>query len=172
MSNKNNSRARKKLKEIFGDGCFLERMGVRKIKGVRKIDRMITYHHLRKRSDGGRATPENGANLAWENHQWLHSLPEAEQEQLNQEIRKWKLNFLTMQGNGEIYAASQMNFADLTKDENCIIINLEKTTPEQYQELFNQKEENKIKQKFNRSKTKKDTQNLINEELYEEELEL
>lgn len=172
MSNKNNSKARRKLREIFGDGCFLERMGVRKIKGVRKLDRMITYHHLKKKSKGGRATVENGANLAWENHQWLHSLPEAEQDFLNREIRKWKLNFVTMQGNGEVYAASQMNFTDLTKDENCIIISLEKTTPEQYQELFNQKEENEIKQKFNRSKTKRNTRRIIDEALNEREFEL
>ena len=50
---KKNSKARKALKRIYGDGCFIERMGIRTITGYRKIDRMITFHHLKKKSKGG-----------------------------------------------------------------------------------------------------------------------
>lgn len=169
---KKNSKMRKRLKQIYGDGCFLERMGVRTIKGIKPMDRMITYHHLRKKSKGGKATIENGANLAWENHEWLHSLPEEHQEKINDQIRGWKANFVTMKGNGEILASAQMDFPNLTKEEDCIIIELQNTTPEQYQELQKQKEIREKKQKFNRSNEKRKLRKIVNELLEEGEIEL
>lgn len=171
---KKNSKARKQLKKIFGDGCFIERMGLREIKGYRTIDRMITYHHIKKKSEGGRATVENGANLAWENHQWLHSLPEEEQDRVNEMIQNWKLAFVEMKGSGKVIQTgtidSKLDFSDLTSDEDCIIIKLEETTKEQFEELQRQKENKR--QKFNRSKIKRETKKLINEIIDEEEIEL
>ena len=51
---KKNSKARKALKRIYGDGCFVERAGIRKITGYKKDAHMITYHHLRHQSEGGK----------------------------------------------------------------------------------------------------------------------
>ena len=99
---KKNSKARKALKRIYGDGCFVERAGIRKITGYKKDAHMITYHHLRHQSEGGKATVENGANVALENHEWLHTLPREEEEKVNDAIREWKANFLIMKGSGEI----------------------------------------------------------------------
>ena len=56
MSNK---KARQALEKICGKGCMMERAGIRKIKGIKKQDRQITYHHLRPKRLGGQATIEN-----------------------------------------------------------------------------------------------------------------
>lgn len=168
MSNKN-SKARKKLEKIYGKGCFMERAGIRKITGFRKDAYIMTYHHMRHVSEGGKATIENGANLALENHKFLHSLPREEEEKINNEIRRWKANFISM-NNGKVEDSASLEFPDLTNDENCIIIKLEKTTKAQYEELQRQKQQRK--QQFNRSKIKRETQQMIDDELYGEEYEL
>ena len=168
MSSKN-SKARKKLEKIYGKGCFMERAGIRKITGFKKDAYIMTYHHMRHVSEGGKATVENGANLALENHEFLHSLPREEEEKINNEIRRWKANFILM-NNGKVENSASLEFPDLTNDENCIIIKLEKTTKAQYEELQGQKQQRK--QQFNRSKIKRETQQMIDDELYGEEYEL
>ncbi len=168
MAKKKNRRMRKELERIFGKGCFMERAGIRKIKGVRKDARMMTYHHLKHKSEGGKVTVENGANLYLENHQFLHSLPRGEEERINNQIRRWKANFLALRGLSEITDSASLDFPDLTKDEDCVIIELENNTEEQ------EKLRKRIKkqQKFNRAQTKREMQKLIDEELYGEEFEL
>lgn len=168
MSSKN-SKARKKLEKIYGKGCFMERAGIRKITGFKKDAYIMTYHHMRHVSEGGKATVENGANLALENHEFLHSLPREEEEKINNEIRRWKANFILM-NNGKVENRASLEFPDLTNDENCIIIKLEETTKAQYEELQRQKQQRK--QQFNRSKIKRETQQMIDDELYGEEYEL
>lgn len=166
---KKNSKARKMLERIYGKGCFMERAGIREVKGLRKDAHQMTYHHLRHQSEGGKATVDNGANLKLENHQFLHTLSRADEEKINNQIRQWKMNFLIMKGDGEIQDSGSIELPDLTKSENCIIIELEKTTEEQLLQLQQQR---KAKQKFNRSKVKQETQKLIDEELYGEDYEL
>ena len=168
MSSKN-SKARKKLEKIYGKGCFMERAGIREITGFRKDAHIMTYHHMRHVSEGGKATIENGANLALENHKFLHSLPREEEEKINNQIRKWKANFLIM-NNGKVENSGSLEFPDLTNEENCIIIKLEETTKAQYEELQKQKQQRK--QQFNRSKIKRETQQMVDDELYGEEYEL
>lgn len=60
MSNK---KARQELERIYGKGCMMEKAGIRKIKGIKKQDRQITYHHLRPKHLGGQATVENRSKL-------------------------------------------------------------------------------------------------------------
>lgn len=167
---KSNKKARQALEQIYGKGCFIERMGIRSIAGAKTIDKQITYHHLRKKEHGGDASVENGANLAWGNHKWLHSLPPKEQAALNDEIRAWKINFLVMNGKGEIQDSGQVTFPSLTSADDCIIIKAEDTTKEQYEELQKQKEQRK--QKFNRAQVKREWNKRIEEELDELDLDL
>ena len=61
MSNK---KARQALERIYGKGCMMEKAGIRKIAGVKKQDRQITYHHLRPKHLGGQATVENRCELS------------------------------------------------------------------------------------------------------------
>ena len=111
-----NKTVRKLLKLIYGEGCFMERAGIRKItpqeevimkktiKGFKTLDRTITYHHLKARENGGETTIENGANLARYNHSWLHEQSKEKQEEVNNQLREFKnsINFakltLTEQG--------------------------------------------------------------------------
>lgn len=166
---KKNSKARKALKKIYGDGCFVERAGIRKVVGYKKDAHMLTYHHLRHQSEGGRATKENGANVALENHEWLHSLPREEEEEVNNAIREWKINFLAGH-NMQIDDSGTFKVTDLTKDEDCVIIKAYDTTKEQQEQLEKQKQ--KRKPKFNRSKVKREMQEEINEAIEYGEIEL
>lgn len=61
MSNK---KARQELEKIYGKGCMMEKAGIRKIKGIKKQDKQITYHHLRPKHLGGQATVENRGELS------------------------------------------------------------------------------------------------------------
>lgn len=93
---KGNKQARKHLERLYGKGCFIEKMGIRFVDKHDEAGRRITFHHLTERSKGGRSTVENGANLAWANHQWLHQLPPIQREELNNRIRQWKYEYLIL----------------------------------------------------------------------------
>ena len=125
---KNNRSAKKELERIYGKGCFFERAhiaerieamgGIRtfkifiqekKFKG-KPISHQITYHHLKHRSEGGKATVENGANVEEVAHQYLHSLPRDQEEVINNMLREFKLNCVMMTGNGQIQEAKSISF--------------------------------------------------------------
>lgn len=50
----------------------------------------MTYHHLKKKSEGGKATLENGALLCRSCHDWLEQLSRTEREKVNNELRRYK----------------------------------------------------------------------------------
>ena len=119
-----NSQAKKELQRIFGDGCFMERAGIRTVKGFKKTAHSITYHHLKHRSEGGETTVDNGANLAKENHEFLHSLSRAKEEIINNRIRRWKANFLAIQ-NGEVVDAASLELENFENEDSYITIDLQ-----------------------------------------------
>lgn len=164
-----NSEAKKELEKIYGKGCFMERAGIRTIKGYRKNSRLLTYHHLRHRSENGATDIDNGAILAVENHEVLHTLPRDEEEVVNNMIRKWKINCIALQ-DGEVTDSMSKDFPDWTEEEEYMIIKLEKNTKEQLKKLYHKKE--KEKRKFNRTKMKQETRQFIKEELEDKDLEL
>lgn len=102
---KGNKRAKNKLIQQYGQICMIEEAGIRKIpvserkkiKGYKKSDDQITFHHLIPRRKGGQATPENGALVKDYNHRWLERLPSREREQVNDRLRDFKLNYSGMQ---------------------------------------------------------------------------
>lgn len=129
-----NQRAKAKLMKQFGKICMVEESGIRripkavrmKIKGYKKTDDMITFHHLVPRRKGGKATPENGALVKDYNHRWLESLPSEDRERVNDKLREYKLNFsqisvgekgLQVEQNGSI----QLDFGGIDNGD-CIII--------------------------------------------------
>lgn len=101
MSNK---KARQALERIYGKGCMMERAGIRKIVGVKKQDRQITYHHLRPKRLGGQATVENGANLAKYNHEWLEKLSVQQREKINEKLRAYKASVIEFNTDGVVQA--------------------------------------------------------------------
>lgn len=114
MSNDNRS-ARLALASIFGSGCmfkkshaeqYVEKLGTIKTykkykeekhytsKKVKCLENMMTLHHLKHKSEGGRATIQNGAIINELAHRYLHSLPRSQEEIINDYIREWKrLNY-------------------------------------------------------------------------------
>lgn len=97
-----NSSARKRLQRVFGKICFIEELGIRnipmeerrKIKGYNKYQDKITYHHIKEKSKGGKATFENGALIKGYNHSWFHTLSEADKQKINNAMLEFKVAFM------------------------------------------------------------------------------
>ena len=95
MSNK---KARKKLIKLYGAECFIEKLHLRTdteprqytSKGQYKRMKQLTYHHIREKQYGGKATVENGAILSEENHIWFNEQRKESQKQMNELFQKYK----------------------------------------------------------------------------------
>lgn len=94
-----NKKVKEQMVRIFGKECFIEKLRLRdtsgltyKSKGQYKRMKSLTYHHIRMKSKGGKATIENGAILSVENHQWFHKQPREEQERMNKMFQQYKQN--------------------------------------------------------------------------------
>lgn len=190
-----NRSAKKELERLYGKGCFfhrahcaerIEAMGgirtfkkfvqERKFKGL-PISHQITFHHLKHKADGGKATASNGANIEEIAHQYMHSLPREQEEIVNNMLREFKLNCVVMTGNGEVQEAKSISF-DLGEDvlEIPLYDNDEKHNPEIARQQAAEREakrhtdEYKKKKKYERLKNptramkKKELQQMIEEE--------
>lgn len=164
MSNGNKG-ARRKLERVFGKKCMIEAAGIRyipveqrrKIKGYTTSQEKLTYHHIRERSKGGKATFENGALLKGYNHVWIHQLPSKEREEVNKRLQAYKLNMIRMMGNGDI-TDSQSVTLDFNLDEkDCIVIPVYETTDKDLKKLKSKRR----KEEFSRAKEKRKFQNKI-----------
>lgn len=163
-----NKTARKFLEKRYGKGCFMERAGIReitpeeerklkKIKGYKKLDRRMSYHHIEEKHLGGKATVENGANLAVYNHEWLHRQPPEVKDEINKKLQDFKMAI----DMARLYIGDDsIEFEKLGRLDfdfsDCITIKLYDDTEEDI----------KKRNKFNRAKVKRETQNMIEDELY------
>lgn len=110
MGNQNRS-ARIMLARIYGSGCmfkksgaerYVEKLGTIKTykrykeerrytsKKIKALESLMTYHHLKHKSNGGKPTIENGAILSALVHQYIHSLPRNQEELINDYLREYK----------------------------------------------------------------------------------
>ena len=95
MSNK---KAKERLIQLYGAECFIEKLHLRvdeeprryTSKGQYKRMKQLTYHHIRERQHGGKATVENGALLSAENHEWFNKQSKEAQRQMNELFQKYK----------------------------------------------------------------------------------
>lgn len=95
MSNK---RAKEKLIRLYGAECFIEKLQLRKdteprrytSKGQRKRMKQLTYHHIKEKQYGGKATIANGALLSEENHIWFNEQSKEAQKQMNELFQQYK----------------------------------------------------------------------------------
>lgn len=95
MSNK---RAKERLIELYGAECFIEKLHLRvdteprryTSKGQYKRMKQLTFHHIRERQHGGKATVANGALLSAENHEWFNKQSKESQKQMNELFQKYK----------------------------------------------------------------------------------
>ena len=95
MSNK---QAKEKLIRLYGAECFIEKLQLRKdteprrytSKGQRKRMKQLTYHHIKEKQYGGKATIANGALLSEENHIWFNEQSKEAQRQMNEMFQQYK----------------------------------------------------------------------------------
>lgn len=156
-----NKSVRKRLEKIYGRICMIEEAGIRyipiekrkTIRGYRREQDEITYHHIKEKHLGGKATVENGALIKRYNHDWLHSLPDEQKEAVNKELIHFKLKMLNTTEDGII----ETDITDIPLEFNlddCIIIPVY---------------DNQKKPKFNRAKVKREFKRKVDE--YYNELE-
>ena len=105
--------------------------------------KQLTYHHIKKKKDGGKATVENGALLSAENHQWFHQQNSQSQEYMNTMFQEYKkqVDECTVVFVDELDLPFEIKAMDFSIDERG---------------------------KFNRAKEKRKTQKII-DEYYDQE---
>lgn len=184
MSKNKNRQIRQQLTRLYGEGCFFERAHIaekiEKMGGIKtykkflqekrytgkKIVNQISMHHLCHRSEGGSTTVYNGANVSTVAHQYLHSLPRDQEEIINNELRRFKYNIDMVRmsiGDQQVYF-DKINLPDSAFNvEDTLTIALE-------DDLEIEDDTLKKKPKFNRAKTKREFQKMIEES--EGELEI
>lgn len=166
MSSKKNRRARLEIESRYGKGCMLEkvqdkieRTGIKtyrqyisevKFSGpkVEQLRKLMTYHHLKHKSDGGPATVENGAEVSALGQMYIHSLPRHQEEIVNNMLRDYKYQI-----DSGRYEKIGIEFVDELK--LGYVVNTAEIIPER---------DLKRKQKFSRSKVKEETRRLVEEE--------
>lgn len=178
MSSKKNQKIKRKLKSMYGNGCFFDRAHIaerieamggiktfkvfveeRRFKG-KTISYQLTVHHLRHRSEGGETTVENCANVAEIAHQYAHSLDREDEEIVNNMLREFKINFVTMQGNGEILDSGSFKPEPASE---YIVIPVYNNTPEQEAERKKKAKAKRLKNPT-RAMKKQELKRLIEEE--------
>jgi len=114
-----NKRIREKVEQIYGKGCMFKKAGIEgRIERIRSIktykryiaekrytskkikhyESIMSYHHLKHKSDGGGKSVENGAVINSLAHSYLHSLPRHHEEIINNMLRQYKINVAVMKG--------------------------------------------------------------------------
>ena len=148
----NNKKAKEELIRRYGAECFIEKLKLRKDtepkrykgKGQMKRMRQLTYHHIRMKKDGGRATVENGALLSAENHAWFHKQSPRDQAIMNEMFQEYKRQ----------YQECQIVFVD------------ELELPFEVKTMEFHIDERELKRtKYNRAKEKREFQKRVDEEL-------
>ncbi len=164
-----NKTGKKLLEKRYGKGCFMERAGIREItpeqeaeykrtiRGFKKLDRTITYHHIREKRNGGKVSIENGANLAAYNHQWFNTQPPEVQAKINNQLQqfKFKIDMVRMSVGDDGLEFDKIN-VDVDMSDTIEI-------PVYDNSVLEEKEFKRPK--FNRAQVKRQTQRLIEEDI-------
>lgn len=170
-----NTKGRQQLEKIYGKGCMFKKAHIEEQiealktiktykrflretrytgKKIRQLENNMTYHHLKHRSEGGKTNTDNGSIVNEMAHRYMHSLPRAEEEVINNMLRKYKMSggILVPDDNG-IHVQQPVQI-DLDFDmSDCITIPVYDNTKEDYER----------RQKYNRAKAKRELQEIIRE---------
>lgn len=174
-----NKNARERLEAQYGKGCMFKKAHVEdqieRLKNIKTyktflketrytgkkiklLERNMTYHHLRHVSEGGKATDENGAIVNELAHRYMHSLPREQEELINNMIRRYKEDHPK---------AQRVTLGEIIEDKSAIDIELDLSSIESLD--FIPPKNYKRKVKYNRVKSKRETQDMIDDYLYGEE---
>lgn len=187
-----NKTIRQELERRCGKGCFFDRAHcaerIEAMGGIKtfrlflekkkyfgkKLSKQLTYHHLRHKSEGGKATVENGAVIEEIAHQYMHSLPRDQEEVINDMLREFKLSYGILSTEG-IYDTGIQELDFDIKEEDALVIQTYNHTKEEYLQWMKEEAERKKREKYKRLKNpsramkKRQMQKIIEEE---EELEI
>lgn len=151
-----NKRAKEELIKIYGAECFIDKLKLRDESGRRYTGKgqkakmkQLTYHHIKMKKDGGKATVENGALLSAENHAWFHKQSEPIQHQMNelfQEYKRLKSKKCDIVFVDHLDLGFEIKPITFTLDEKGQILDTKK-------------------EKYNRAKTKEEFRRKMDEEL-------
>lgn len=160
MSN-SNKKAKEELIRLYGAECFIDKLHLRpeeskvytgsQLKYMRKHQhqlKQLTYHHIKERSQGGKATVENGALLSEGNHRWFNQQSKQAQEQMNNAFQEYK---------------RRMDEARECKIK--LVDTLDIGIEVKVAEISFSDEIEPPKEKYNRAKMKREMQRRIDEEL-------
>lgn len=168
-----NKQARKELERIYGKSCMFEkariaeqieaRGGIRtyrefkehvKFKKSKRVqmEKTLTFHHLRHRSQNGKSEVENGALVNGLAHIYMHSLPREQEEVINDMLRDYKKGIKVNIARVTTEKIAPVQVVELPEidEEDCIEIKVEQLTLEdyiKYQEYKNARNE-RVKAKF------------------------
>ena len=139
----NNKKVHKQLALIYGEKCmflashcddasYRTYQGRYTSKEMKRLVKTLTVHHLKHKSEGGKATIENCSLVNELAHRYLHSLPREYEEIINDRIRKWKECKVI---ETELEIPIQVNFASIsvTKDKHVIIEKLRRDEEREFQ---------------------------------------
>lgn len=167
MSN-SNKKTRIALASIFGSGCmfkkshaeqFIEKLGTIKTykrfkseqhftsKKTKILEQRLTLHHLIHRSEGGKASVENGAVINELAHRYIHSLPRDQEEIINDYLREWKRqNYQEVSIElGDIEEPYEVETAEISIiDESIVFKKLSKARKQQEYDKQKRKEKKEI----------------------------
>lgn len=111
MSSKKNRKIREALERIYGEGCMFQKARIEQrieqlggiktykqfkeqhrytLKKIKAFEGMMTYHHIKHKAEGGETSIENGAVINSLAHTYMHSLPRADEEVINDMLRDYK----------------------------------------------------------------------------------
>lgn len=154
-----NKSAKEELIRRYGAECFIERLKLRDTSGLRytgknqyKKMKMLTYHHIKEKSKGGKATIENGALLSAENHAWFHQQDRADRERMNQQFQDLKRDIDNGYTDCQVQLVPESDIT-LPFDLDIMTVNIDDTGKI--------KPQKKAKKKYNRAKQKRKTERLI-----------
>lgn len=153
-----NKKAKEDLIRQYGAECFIEKLKLRKdvkprrYKGKGQMKRMkqLTYHHIKMKKDGGKATRENGALLSAENHSWFHQQSPQAQGYMNAMFQEYKrqVDECKVVFVDELDLEFEIRPAVIAIDEKGQILDTKK-------------------EKYNRAKEKREFQKIVDKELGE-----
>lgn len=154
-----NKEAKEELIRRYGNECFIEKLNLRtdtnrKYTGKAQYKRMkqLTYHHIKKKEAGGKATKENGALLSEENHIWFNNQPKIVQDKLNDIFQTYKhledlrIELAELTTNG-VEQVKEYKIEE-PKANECISISVYENTPEdiiKYREYKKQRNQRILK---------------------------
>lgn len=168
-----NKGARKELERIYGKQCMFEkariaeqieaRGGIRtyrefkehvKFKKSKRVqmEKTLTFHHLRHKSQQGKSEAENGALVNGLAHIYMHSLPREQEEVINNMLRDYKKGIkvnITRVTTEEITPVQVVELPEID-EEDCIEIEVEPMTPEELKkyEAYKKARNERVKEKF------------------------